>query len=117
MGFRDMCKFNIALLDKQGWRVVQNPDSLVARLLRSKYFSTTDFMHAPLGSNPSYIWKSIWSFRGLLEKDCKWSVGCGSSINIWNDFWLPGYPQRKITSTSIHGLSTVSSLLSPTSLQ
>jgi hypothetical protein len=38
MGFRDLMAFNKALLAKQWWRVVQEPDSLVGCILRAKYF-------------------------------------------------------------------------------
>ncbi|KAL4388444.1 hypothetical protein GQ457_09G025950 [Hibiscus cannabinus] len=51
MGFRDFGKFNIALLAKQGWRILSNPGSLVARLLRAKYFPTSTFLQASLGSS------------------------------------------------------------------
>jgi hypothetical protein len=33
MGFRDMAAFNIALLGKQGWRLMSSPDSLLAQVL------------------------------------------------------------------------------------
>ncbi|GMI95675.1 hypothetical protein HRI_003236800 [Hibiscus trionum] len=68
LGFRDMGKFNIALLAKQGWRLVQDPGSLVGRLLRAKYFPGSSFLKFGLGSSQSLIWRSIWSARGLLEK-------------------------------------------------
>jgi hypothetical protein len=38
LGFRDLVIFNKALLAKQCWRLLKNPDSLVARILQAKYF-------------------------------------------------------------------------------
>ncbi|GMI81993.1 hypothetical protein HRI_001868600 [Hibiscus trionum] len=111
LGFRDMAKFNIALLAKQEWRLVSNPSSLVARLLRAKYFPTSDFLHASLGSTPSLTWKSIWSARGLLEKGLRYKVGSGGSISIWNDFLLPGSSPRRIQSPPVPNLIWVSDLI------
>jgi hypothetical protein len=36
MGFRDMRNFNIAMLGKQGWRLMTKPDSLCARVLKGR---------------------------------------------------------------------------------
>ena len=38
MGFRDLHSFNLAMLAKQCWRLIQNPDSLCARVLSAKYY-------------------------------------------------------------------------------
>ncbi|XP_037495366.1 uncharacterized mitochondrial protein AtMg00310-like [Jatropha curcas] len=53
LGFRKIHEFNIALLGKQGWKLMVNPDSLAARVLKAKYFPTCSFLEANLGSNPS----------------------------------------------------------------
>jgi len=36
LGFRDIHFFNLAMLSKQGWRLLQNPDSLCACVLKAK---------------------------------------------------------------------------------
>lgn len=88
MGFRDLEAFNLALFVKQGWRLIQFPDSLVARIMREKYFPQGSFMHAQLGSRPSYAWRSIYQAREVLEAGLVWRVGNGEKIHFWGDIWL-----------------------------
>ncbi|XP_012468921.2 uncharacterized protein LOC105787003 [Gossypium raimondii] len=82
MGFRDLAKFNIALLAKQGWHLMENLSSLLARLLKAKYYRGSDFMEASLGANPSFFWRSIWCAKGLLGSGLKWRIGSGTSMSI-----------------------------------
>lgn len=42
LGFKDLYMFNLALLAKQGWRLIQKPDSLVAQLFKAKCYPTSD---------------------------------------------------------------------------
>lgn len=44
MGFRNLNLFNIALLAKQGWRLLTTPNTLTARVLKAKYFPHSNFM-------------------------------------------------------------------------
>lgn len=59
MGFGELEAFNFALLAKQGWRLMKNPSSLVARVLQAKYHSGVPFLEAKLGSRVSYVWRII----------------------------------------------------------
>lgn len=56
IGFRDFTKFNLALLAKQGWKLITNPSSLLVRVYKAKYYSQNDFMSARLGFYPSFTW-------------------------------------------------------------
>lgn len=46
MGFRDLRAFNLALLTKQGWRIMQNQNSLVHNVFKAKYFTANYFLEA-----------------------------------------------------------------------
>ncbi|KAA3468684.1 reverse transcriptase [Gossypium australe] len=61
LGFRRLEQFNIALLAKQGWRLINYPDSLLAQAAKK-----------------------------LLNDGLCWRVGKGDRISVWNDCWIPG---------------------------
>ena len=68
MGFRDISSFNQALVAKQGWRLIQNPESLAARIMKARYFKEGNFLNTSTGSNPSYIWRSLlWGRQVILK--------------------------------------------------
>ncbi|CAN1273518.1 Uncharacterized mitochondrial protein AtMg00310 [Linum perenne] len=50
LGFKKFSDFNLALLAKQGWRILTNPEALWVRLLKSLYFPKTDFLQAKKGA-------------------------------------------------------------------
>ena len=56
MGFRDLVLFNQALLVKQGWRLLQQPTSLLSRVLKAKYFPNCSFMEADIPGHSSFSW-------------------------------------------------------------
>ncbi|XP_050249054.1 uncharacterized protein LOC126696338 [Quercus robur] len=98
MGFRNIQAFNLALLAKQGWRILTNPDSLVARVFKAKYFPFDDVLNSKKGSNPSYAWRSIHNSLEVIKRGTRWRVGNGRRIHIWDDRWLPTPSTHKVIS-------------------
>lgn len=88
MGFHDIGRFNQALLCKQAWRIWSQPDSLVAKILRGRYFSKSFFMDCGVGTRPSYIWRSILHGRELLQQGLVRKIGNGASTNVWAENWI-----------------------------
>lgn len=83
-----MPHFNTALLVKQGWRLIEFSNCLLARVLKARYYPHSDFLNACLGNLPSYTWQSIYASQRLLEKGLCWRVGNGIRINVAIDAWI-----------------------------
>lgn len=49
MTFKNLRIFRIAFLVKIGWRLIDEPNALVSRILKVKYYARTDFLSASLG--------------------------------------------------------------------
>lgn len=98
MSFRDLTTFNKALLVKQLWRMVINPDHLVAKVFKARYFKHTNIMNATLGTKPSYIWCSLLWSRYILQEGICWKVKNGEHINARRDIWILELSSGKTTS-------------------
>ncbi|XP_059310845.1 uncharacterized protein LOC132062256 [Lycium ferocissimum] len=101
LGFRDLKAFNMALLAKTAWRVLKNPDSLMAKVLKSKYFPNSSFMNAEVKGSSSWIWRSLMWGRDLLRKGVRWNLTDGAYFNVWFEPWLP--KDDKFYPVTIHG--------------
>lgn len=86
VSFRDVRVFNCALLVKQVCRIFQNPDSLVAHVLKAKYFPDSSFIEARVRNRVSYVWRSILEGRNVLVEGLRWRVGNGQRIKVWADY-------------------------------
>ncbi|CAN1840830.1 Uncharacterized mitochondrial protein AtMg00310 [Linum perenne] len=92
LGFKDLEAFNHALLAKQTWRLIQNPDLLLAQIYKAKYFPKSTLMQAGKGSNPSWGWRGILKGREIIKLGHRWQVGDGITINPFLDHWVPTSP-------------------------
>jgi hypothetical protein len=91
MGFRDLQMFNLAMLGKQGWRLINKPNSLCARVLKGRYYHDTDFLSATRRKHASQTWRAILAGREVLEKGLLKRIGDGNSTSIWHDRWIPNH--------------------------
>jgi hypothetical protein len=120
MGFRNLTTFNQALLAKQGWRLMTDPQSLVATVLKAKYYPQQTFLKAKHNYRPSYSWLSIQKASHILKKGCFWWIGNGKQISIWEDRWLHPYGENPTWTpkpSENSSLTKVSDLMDPQSNQ
>jgi hypothetical protein len=55
VGFRDLHLFNMAMLSRQGWWLLEAPDTLCAQVLKARYYPTTSVLEAQVKEGISYI--------------------------------------------------------------
>ena len=96
MGFHDLKAFNLAMLSKQGWRMIQESDSLLYWCFKVRYFPQTSFLEAVESPNISYVWKSMLAALPILKSGHCWRVGNGCSIRVQGDKWIPNFPSNRI---------------------
>ncbi|GAU48756.1 hypothetical protein TSUD_185510 [Trifolium subterraneum] len=108
LGFRNFEAFNKAMVAKQVWNIVQNPNSLVAKLIKARYFPRSSLFEAPLGYNPSFAWRSMWQARQILSLGCRWRIGSGDNIRVMHDPWLRGSANRWVPSPQPAGVYQLS---------
>ena len=96
MGFRDLRSFNLAMLGKQGWRLMHEKDSLLYKCFKARYFPRCHFLDATIPPNSSFVWRSIMTAMPLLKSGCCWRVGSGDEIRIRKDKWIPNYPSNMV---------------------
>jgi hypothetical protein len=114
MGFRDFHSFNLAMLAKQVWRLINDPESLCALVLRAKYYPDGDILKAGPKAGSSLTWQSILAGVTTFKRGYVWRVGNGEKINIWTDPWISNSPTRKVVSPRAGALFTrVSELINP----
>lgn len=89
MGFRDLKLFNLAMLGKQGWRLMTRPESLCARVLKGRYYHDSEFLKCTRMKKASHTWRSILAGREVLKSGLIKRIDDGSNTNIWEDRWIP----------------------------
>ncbi|VFQ78135.1 unnamed protein product [Cuscuta campestris] len=66
MGFKQLHSFNVAMLGKQGWRLLTQPDALVSRVFKA----------------------SILKAQPLIRQGVRRRVGNGRNTLVWGSPWL-----------------------------
>ncbi|KAL0284647.1 UNVERIFIED_CONTAM: putative mitochondrial protein [Sesamum angustifolium] len=83
LGLRKMSDVNLAMLAKQLWRVVINPDNLIGHILKQRYFPHCELHEARAVAGCSFTWSSILVSRELIaatvveliDGSGNWNVG------------------------------------------
>ncbi|KAL1172599.1 hypothetical protein V6Z11_A05G358600, partial [Gossypium hirsutum] len=82
LGIRDVRLFNIALLGRQVWRLLNNTDSLCFKVLSSKYFPDGNIFHARKVDKASFTWSSIAAAAKVFKDGFGWQ-----NVKSVKDLW------------------------------
>jgi hypothetical protein len=68
------------MLEKQAWRLLTNPESLCARVMKARYYPECSIFEAQAQPGISYAWHSILKGIDVLRQGVIKRVGNVSSI-------------------------------------
>ncbi|KAM6598511.1 hypothetical protein CsatA_018120 [Cannabis sativa] len=89
------------MLGKQGWSLLTNNNSLVARVFKARFYPHSSFLDAESGANPSYVWRSVLEAKVVVRMGARWRVGVSLSIPVLNQPWLPCKEHSYVTSSHV----------------
>lgn len=115
LGVRDLKNFNLSMLAKQGWRLLNESNPLVSAILKAKYYPKSNFLEAEVGNNPSYVWRSIMAAMDVVKAGTRRKIGNGEATKVWDDSWLPDKENGFVTTVmpdQLQGI-TVASFMIP----
>ena len=118
MGFRDVQRFNSAMLAKLVWHLFHQRDTSTFQVFSAKYFPNGNISDTSVHPKCSYAWRSVLQACEVIHKGAVWRVGNAHSIDIWNHRWLSESTPRLIVSPRPDAnLNKVNDLLLPNSRQ
>nr|XP_027060751.1 uncharacterized protein LOC113687311 [Coffea arabica] len=97
LGFKELEAFNSALLGKQVWRILTQPNLLVSQVLKAKYFPMSSIFKCKVPNNASWMWRGLMEAREFVEQGVRRRIGNGRSTQIWNDKWIPDATNGRVT--------------------
>ena len=81
LGFRDLENFNEALLAKQCWRILLQPNLQMSKVIRARYLRDRNLFESKVKNSDCWVWKSISSARELLAKGIMKRIGDGNAVD------------------------------------
>ncbi|KAL9228579.1 hypothetical protein vseg_004142 [Gypsophila vaccaria] len=89
LGIRSSSQANAAFLMKLGWRMLTEPSSLWARVLRAKYCNgRCDIDMFQPKANMSNVWAGITKQANFISRGMSFAIGNGRRTLFWDHSWV-----------------------------
>ena len=91
LGIKDVKAFNIALLGKWKWHLLNHHQELWIKVVESKYGGWRGLEEGDRVASQSLWWRDLkrvvcQSYQGRsIQEGFRWKVGAGHRINFWED--------------------------------
>lgn len=93
LNFRKLREWNLALLGKQVWRIVSNPNSLIGQFFKARYFPNNSFLEVNGKSNDSFLWRGFLETQNLIRNGLMWRI----EMDLRSPYgMIVGYQMQKI---------------------
>lgn len=86
LGIKNIQATNMSLLCSAAWRIAQEPNSMIARILKAKYHPGTTIWLANKSVLKSAFWASLLKVWHHIENSCFYQIVNGN-ISIWSTPW------------------------------
>lgn len=107
LGFRSLYGFNIALIGKQCWKFMKEPQSLLSRIYKARYFPDCHLLQAKMRTVASFIWAGLMITKDSLTNGFRWVLGDGKDINAVADPWLRNKDGYRVDQTMNYGVTNI----------
>jgi ribonuclease HI len=90
LGIRNLQAVNQSLILMAAWRIAQNPDDMLHKVLKAKYFQDSSIWRPKPNAPKSAFWASILKVLPLLKVHSFYQITQGN-ISIWSSPWCQSW--------------------------
>ena len=77
----------VAMLAKQVWRVMSNPNTLISQVIVAKYGKGNLEEITQKHSNQCWRWKDVQSVASIITDNLFWQIGTGEKVSLRSRYW------------------------------
>ncbi|XP_027155516.1 uncharacterized protein LOC113755813 [Coffea eugenioides] len=83
-------QFQQSIAWKADLEIIINPNLLMSKVLKAKYYPNGFIFKCKCPQNASWIWQSLMGVKQHVEDGTWRKIGNGLSTGIWEDKWIVG---------------------------
>ncbi|XP_074328246.1 uncharacterized protein LOC141666148 [Apium graveolens] len=72
----------------KGCRLLKESNPLVSAVMKARYYPASNFLDSDIGTNPSYIWRSILVSKEVIKAGARKRIGDGNDTSVSGVPWL-----------------------------